>query len=183
MQWQDLSSQPQTPDSLQRFARTAAQLAAVVQQHWAEPAQQAQHRLALAQVAAARSCAYLRCPNVEQAGGPAAGEGLSSKLCRCVWIVQHARKLALSSSRSATSPAEPSHTRHCQPCYPMCPLAFPPTRSACRAVWYCSTACSHADWRQGGHRRVCRALGEVRRQAKERQAAAASAAAAAVQHG
>ncbi|PRW20905.1 hypothetical protein C2E21_8584 [Chlorella sorokiniana] len=49
--------------------------------------------------------------------------------------------------------------------------------SACRAVWYCSTTCSHADWRQGGHRRVCKALGIARQAAKEAAAAAESAAA------
>ncbi|KAI7844719.1 hypothetical protein COHA_001807 [Chlorella ohadii] len=50
--------------------------------------------------------------------------------------------------------------------------------SACRAVWYCGTACSHADWR-AGHRRVCKALGAARAAEKERrrQAAAADAAA------
>ena len=37
-------------------------------------------------------------------------------------------------------------------------------RSACRSVWYCGTACSHADWREGGHRRVCKLLGEERQQ-------------------
>lgn len=41
-----------------------------------------EHRLALAQVAAARCCAYLRRPNVQQQGGPAAGEGEGSKKCR-----------------------------------------------------------------------------------------------------
>ncbi len=47
--------------------------------------------------------------------------------------------------------------------------------SACRVVWYCGTACSHADWR-AGHRRVCRALGAARAAEKEqrRQAAAAA---------
>ena len=56
--------------------------------------------------------------------------------------------------------------------------------SACRVVWYCSTACSHADWREGGHRRMCRALGAARRAAKEAAVAeAASSAAAEVQEG
>ncbi|KAL4458607.1 hypothetical protein ABPG75_013472 [Micractinium tetrahymenae] len=42
---------------------------------------------------------------------------------------------------------------------------------ACRAVWYCGTDCSHADWaRRGWHRRVCKAL------TAEREAAAAGAA-------
>jgi hypothetical protein len=30
--------------------------------------------------------------------------------------------------------------------------------SGCRAVWYCGEACQLADWRQGGHRRVCKQL-------------------------
>ncbi|PRW20964.1 Zinc finger MYND domain-containing 19 Q7TSV3 [Chlorella sorokiniana] len=33
--------------------------------------------------------------------------------------------------------------------------------SACKAVWYCGTACSHADWR-AGHRRMCKLLKEAR---------------------
>ncbi len=40
--------------------------------------------------------------------------------------------------------------------------------SACRAVWYCGTACSHADWR-AGHRRVCKALAAARAAEKERR--------------
>ncbi|PRW57753.1 Zinc finger MYND domain-containing 19 Q7TSV3 isoform B [Chlorella sorokiniana] len=44
--------------------------------------------------------------------------------------------------------------------------------SACRAVWYCGTACSHADWR-AGHRRVCKALAAVRQADKAAAAAAA----------
>lgn len=30
--------------------------------------------------------------------------------------------------------------------------------TGCRTARYCSTACQHADWRQGGHRQVCRLL-------------------------
>ena len=36
----------------------------------------------------------------------------------------------------------------------------------CRAVWYCGTTCSHADWCAGGHRRVCKALAAARQAAK-----------------
>ena len=36
--------------------------------------------------------------------------------------------------------------------------------SACRSVWYCGEACSHADWR-AGHRRVCKALKDARQHA------------------
>ena len=49
---------------------------------------------------------------------------------------------------------------------------------ACRAAWYCGTACSHADWR-AGHKRVCKALGTARVANKERRQAAAAAAVAA----
>jgi len=48
----------------------------------------------------------------------------------------------------------------------MLPAINPPTHSACRAVWYCGTACSHADWR-AGHKRVCKALGAARQAEKE----------------
>ncbi len=50
--------------------------------------------------------------------------------------------------------------------------------SACRAVWYCGTACSHADWR-AGHRRVCKALATARaaEKAARRQTAEAAGAA------
>ena len=47
-----------------------------------------------------------------------------------------------------------------------------PLCSACRAVWYCGTACSHADWR-AGHRRVCKALGAERQERKQAAAEAA----------
>ena len=54
-----------------------------------------------------------------------------------------------------------------------CPAAVPyPPCSVCRAVWYCGTACSHADWR-AGHRRVCRALGATRAAERERRRQAA----------
>ncbi|EFN52671.1 hypothetical protein CHLNCDRAFT_138631 [Chlorella variabilis] len=111
--------------SASRAAALQPELAATLLEHWARPEQQQQDALQLAQAAAARSCAYLRCSNVGGEGGPAAGQGGGSQRC-----------------------------------------------GACRAVWYCSTACSHADWRQGGHRRVCKALGAARQQQKQQAAAA-----------
>ncbi|PRW56253.1 putative ATP-dependent DNA helicase HFM1 isoform A [Chlorella sorokiniana] len=48
--------------------------------------------------------------------------------------------------------------------------------AACRAVWYCGTACSHADWR-AGHRRMCKAMGAARAAEKAARQAAAEAAA------
>ncbi|PRW59997.1 Zinc finger MYND domain-containing 19 Q7TSV3 [Chlorella sorokiniana] len=100
---------------------------------WRRPEAQAAAALELAQAAAARSCAYLRCANLGGEGGPAAGQGVGSQRC-----------------------------------------------SACRAVWYCGTACSHADWR-AGHRRVCRALGVARAAEKERRRQAGDAAVAAAE--
>ena len=38
--------------------------------------------------------------------------------------------------------------------------------SGCRTAWYCGTACSHADWRQGGHKRACKALAAARQRSK-----------------
>ncbi len=54
---------------------------------------------------------------------------------------------------------------------------LPHLHSACRAVWYCGTTCSHADWR-AGHRRVCKALNTVRAAEKERRRQEAAEAAA-----
>ena len=46
--------------------------------------------------------------------------------------------------------------------------------SGCKAVWYCGTTCSHADWRQGGHRRVCATLAAERQAARQQQQQAAA---------
>ena len=71
-----------------RYLPPATRLAAALLQHWRRPEQQQEDALALAQAAAARSCAYLRCANVGGEGGPAAGEGAGSarcSACRSVW--------------------------------------------------------------------------------------------------
>lgn len=48
--------------------------------------------------------------------------------------------------------------------------------SGCRAVWYCSAACSRADWRTagGGHKWTCAALAEERAGQKQLAAAGSS---------
>ena len=101
------------------------ELAQAMEAWWQLPAQRAALALEVAQAAAARSCAYLRCANLGGQGGPAAGQGVGSLKC-----------------------------------------------SACRAVWYCGPACSHADWRDGGPKRVCAALGAARREQQAGRAAA-----------
>ena len=64
----------------------------------------------------------------------------------------------------------------CACCAPAdhCMLCSPAACSGCRAVWYCGTACSHADWR-AGHKRMCKPLGAARRAAKAAAKAAAAA--------
>ena len=142
-----------------------ARLAAALLDWWRRPEQQQQNALALAQAAAGRSCAYLRCANLGGEGGPEAGQGVGSMRCRCEgvgWMggwMGAVRRLKCSGHCWSTLPCSP----------------HPTLRSACRAVWYCGTACSHADWRQGGHRRVCKALGAARVAAKAARAAAPTA--------
>ena len=85
-----LAAQPveQLAAAFQRVLRAAAQLADLLLQCWALPAQAAEMRLELAQAAATRSCAYLGCSNLGLKGGPAAGEGAGSLKCagcRSVW--------------------------------------------------------------------------------------------------
>ena len=58
-------------------------LAACLAAYWQQPEQQTAQQVLLAQAAATRSCAYLRCSNVGAEGGPAAGQGLGSMRCRC----------------------------------------------------------------------------------------------------
>jgi len=66
----------------------AACVAAALQQYWQLPEQLAAAQLELAQAAVTRSCAYLRCPILGGAGGPAAGAGCGGKrcsACRVAW--------------------------------------------------------------------------------------------------
>ena len=78
------ASQQQAVRSLRSDALPpATRVAAALLDWWRRPEQQQEDALALAQAAAARSCAYLRCPNVGGEGGPAAGQGAGSQRCRC----------------------------------------------------------------------------------------------------
>ena len=74
----------------------AADLAALMQQYYSLPAVEAERQLALAQAAAGRSCAYLRCANLGGEGGAAAGQGVGSMRCRWavgpVWAVNCVEK-------------------------------------------------------------------------------------------
>ena len=65
-----------------QLLQQAADLAALMQQYYALPAVAAERQLAVAQAAAGRSCAYLRCANLGGEGGPAAGQGAGSMRCR-----------------------------------------------------------------------------------------------------
>ena len=81
------------------------------------------------------------------------------------------------SCRCAPAAGRDDHSMPCPLCAPadQCMFCSPAACSACRAVWYCGTACSHADWR-AGHKRVCKVLGAARRAAKEAAKAAVAAA-------
>ena len=72
----------------QGMLRATSDLAAALQQFCDLPEQQEAAQLELAQAAGARSCAYLRCTQMEQGGGPGAGHGSGSRrcsACRSVW--------------------------------------------------------------------------------------------------
>ena len=58
-----------------------AAAAAALLQRWEQQADDAAEQLELAWAAAARSCAYLRCPNLAAEGGAFAGQTEGSKKC------------------------------------------------------------------------------------------------------
>ena len=65
-----------------------ARLAALLHRYWQLPSQREAAQLELAQAVATRSCAYLRCANLDGGGGPGAGEGAGSMRCsgcRVAW--------------------------------------------------------------------------------------------------
>lgn len=72
-----------------RLLDEACLTARVLQRVWAEPPHAAAAALQRAEAAVARSCAHLRCANLEGfASGPAAGKGRGCKrcgACRVAW--------------------------------------------------------------------------------------------------
>jgi hypothetical protein len=105
----------QLATALKPLLQPAAELAALVHQHWQLPEQAAAVQVERTHAAATCSCAYAGCANL--------GGNSGSKLC-----------------------------------------------SGCRVARYCSPECSNADWRQGGHRRVCKALAAARQQQQGEEA-------------
>ena len=77
---------------VQATTQLLQQAAAPMQQYYTLPAVEAERELALAQAAAGRSCAYLRCANLGGEGGPATGQGAGSMRCRWVGAVGWAAK-------------------------------------------------------------------------------------------
>ncbi len=127
------------------------------------PLSAAEHRCRQAMPAHASS--VMSCPLVLNSGTESMHDTLNSN-ADCPHV-QTWRRRSHCLTQPTTAAAHAAHPVQ------LCTL---PACSACRAVWYCGTACSHADWREGGHRRVCRALGIARQKAKEAAAAAAGAA-------
>ena len=153
---------------LRKLLQPAAHLAALMQQYYALPAVEAERQLALAQAAPAAPAPTSAAPTWVARAGRRRGRVWAACAAGGQWVVcaqsycNCERRLALQScaclcAALAVLTLHPMHPTFC---------------SACRAVWYCGTACSHADWREGGHRRVCKALGAARRAAKEAAAAA-----------
>ncbi len=69
--------------------------AALMQQYHTLPAVEEERQLAVAQAAAGRSCAYLRCANLGGEGGPTAGQGAGSMRCGCDRDAARLARLAL----------------------------------------------------------------------------------------
>ena len=72
----------QVRQQLPAVMAVAGPLADALLAWWRRPEAQQAAALELAQAAARRSCAYLRCANLGGEGGPAAGEGAGSMRCR-----------------------------------------------------------------------------------------------------
>ena len=79
---QNWISESEGSNILQEITQLLQSGAALMQQYQALPAVETERQLALAQAAAGRSCAYLRCANLGSEGGPAAGQGAGSMRCR-----------------------------------------------------------------------------------------------------
>ena len=165
------SGNPTLQHLRQQALPPARRLADTLLEGWLHTSAGQEQQLEAAQAAAARSCAFLRCANLGGGDGPASGEGKGSQRCRWAADGWQAVQQRLCECRGECL----LHVvASCVKADGALPLRHP-TCSACRAVWYCGTACSHADWREGGHRRVCRALGAARaaEKAARQQAAAA----------
>ena len=62
-------------------------------------------------------------------------------------------------------------TAPCVTCYLLCTRTkqtqpSPRSCSVCKTAWYCSTACQHADWRDG-HKQACPVFAQERQQRRE----------------
>lgn len=73
---------PVQPAAALRLCASSLHLAAALLEWWQRPEQAAASQLALAQMAAARSCACLGCDNLEHGLGPAAVKGEGRLKCR-----------------------------------------------------------------------------------------------------
>jgi hypothetical protein len=101
---------------------------------------------------------------------PAAGQLASALLV--LWTGPEHRKqaaLELAQASAARSCAYLSCSNVCAEGGPAAGQGVGSKRcSQCRSAYYCGVACSHADWRQGRHGRVCKALAGAR-QADQQQ--------------
>ena len=147
----------------------ARQLATALLAWWRRPEERQAAALELAQAAATRSCAYLRCANLGGEGGPAAGQGAGSMRCRCArgkGELNACEKLCLrwNGSSNRVSPLIPriSHLAlHAAPavlCGTAAPTAHMPTGGRGTAVCARRWARRGRRRRSGGGRRQPRRL-------------------------
>jgi hypothetical protein len=112
-----------------------------------------------ASVSAAAAAKMLR-----EEAQPAAGQLASALLV--LWTGPEQRKqaaLELAQASAARSCAYLSCSNVCAEGGPAAGQGVGNKRcSQCHTAFYCGTACSHADWRQGRHGRVCKALAGAR---------------------
>ena len=153
---------------LRGVVQPAADLAALMQQYYALPAVAAERQLALAQAAAGRSCAYLRCANLGGEGGPAAGQGVGSMRCRCDargWVGRACAAAWLGGACCAAVPTSaPAATIPTAP-VARCGTAAPPARTPTGGR--AGTAACAGRWVRRG--------GRPRRRRRQRQRARGSA--------
>lgn len=80
---------PVQPTTALRLCASSLRLATALLEWWQRPEQAAASQLALAQIATARSCAYLGCTNLIHGLGPAAVKGEGRLKCRWACVGRH----------------------------------------------------------------------------------------------
>jgi len=144
----DEAGVPVQPETALRLCLSSLRLASSLLQWWQRPEHAVTDRLLLAQIAAARSCAYLGCTNLQSSLGPAAVKGEGRLKCRwagtlCVWGLQSSGSCLLLVDAACMASGCCSCRSHPYllpsfvfPCFPC--SSVPPLPAA--SAWWPSTA-------------------------------------------